>query len=435
MGFRSNQERFKVVYAEIPIATSVLWMDSLRTSSLTGELNRMLVGQYSDPDLGKVSASAYTQFRPADPTIILDTDAEFDSAVLQFRYDFYSYGTQGQTVQKYSVHEITEELEFENEYFFNSDIDIDPTSIGMAEASIDGQTFNSEFDDTDTDPVISTRITLDNAFGQRLFNAIDPTDTLYTNFLYFKEQFKGIAVLSSEGDKVLGLSHLDTDTYLRVYYHSGSTVKAVNFVFAAAVTFSKFDADRSATELAGLNSFFTDYSPASARYVQSGTSLVTKLDLTKYYDYIDTIPNIVVNSAELVLGGVDPSVEFKPLRLVSMSLLDLDNRYNELDTRQDTLDFISFNGLLKVADLSKQFVSDDQSKVFSMSYSTFNNSYSGFPTLFFQQLFTLRQKRYPYWAIVSNDPPMGKAVTRTRFSKDDIKLRIYYSRSTPTENP
>ncbi|MDZ7648523.1 MAG: hypothetical protein U5K54_15780 [Cytophagales bacterium] len=152
-------------------------------------------------------------------------------------------------------------------------------------------------------------------------------------------------------------------------------------------------------------------------------------------DYIDTIPNIVVNSAELVLGGVDPSVEFKPLRFVSMGLLGLDNRYNELDTRQDTLDFISFNGLLKVADLSKQFVSDDQFKVFSMTYSSFNNSYSGFPTLFFQQLFTLRQKRYPYWAIVSNDPPMGKAVTRTRFSKDDIKLRIYYSRSTATENP
>ncbi|MDZ7648521.1 MAG: DUF4270 family protein [Cytophagales bacterium] len=93
-------------------------MDSLRTSSLTGELNRMLVGQYSDPDLGKVSASSYSQFRPADPTIILDTDAEFDSVVLQFRYDFYSYGTQGQTVQKYSIHEITKELEFEDDYFF-----------------------------------------------------------------------------------------------------------------------------------------------------------------------------------------------------------------------------------------------------------------------------------------------------------------------------
>jgi hypothetical protein len=115
--------------------------------------------------------------------------------------------------------------------------------------------------------------------------------------------------LSSEGDKVLGLSHLDPDTYLRVYYHSGSTAKAAIFVFAAAVTFSKFDADRSATELAGLNSFFTDYSPASARYVQCGASLVTKLDLSKYYDYIDTIPkHCRINSAELVLGGVEPSV-------------------------------------------------------------------------------------------------------------------------------
>lgn len=394
----------------------------------------MLVGQYSDPDLGKVMASAYTQFRPADPSIILDTDAEFDSAVLQFRYDFYSYGTQGQTIQKFAVHEITEELEFEDDYFFNSDTDIDPAPMGSGGASIDGQTFNSEFEDSDTDPIVVSRIKLDNSFGQRLFNAIDPNDTLYTNFLYFKEQFKGLAILSEDGDKVVGLSNLDSETYLRVYYHSGSVVKAVNFVFAAAVTFSKIDADRSATELAGLNSFFTDYSPASARYVQSGTSLVTKLDLTNYYDYIDTIPNIVVNSAELVMGGVDPTVEHKQLGLISMAMLSADNRYNELDTRQDTLDFISFNGLLKVSDLSKQFVSDDQFKVFSMGYSSFNNSYSGFATLFFQQLFTLRQKRYPYWAIVSNTPPMGKAVSRTRFSKEDIKLRIYYSRSTLSGN-
>lgn len=411
-------------------------MDSLSTSNVAGGLNRMLVGQYSDPELGKVSAGAYSQFRPVDTSIKLEADAEFDSVVLQFRYDFYSYGTQGQTVQKYTVHEIAEELEFDDDHFFNSNVDIDPTSIGTAEANIDGQTFNTEFEDTDTDPVISTRIKLDNTFGQRLFNAIDPTDSLYTNFLYFKKQFKGLAILSSEGDKVLGINNLDPETYLKVYYHSGSTAKAATFVFASAIIFSKIDADRSATELAGLNSFFTDYFPASARYVQCGASLVTKLDISKYYDYIDTIPNIVINSAELVMGGVDPSSDYKPLSLISMAMLSPDNRYNTINTLQDTLDFISFKGKLIATDLGKQFASDDQgTSLFSMTYSSLNNSYSGFPTLFFQQLFDLRQKRYPYWSIVSNDPPMGKVVSRTRFSKDDIKLRIYYSRSTLTENP
>ncbi|MBK7650698.1 MAG: DUF4270 family protein [Flammeovirgaceae bacterium] len=293
-------------------------MDSLSTSNVAGGLNRMLVGQYSDPELGKVSAGAYSQFRPVDTSIKLEADAEFDSVVLQFRYDFYSYGTQGQTVQKYTVHEIAEELEFDDDHFFNSNVDIDPTSIGTAEANIDGQTFNTEFEDTDTDPVISTRIKLDNAFGQRLFNAIDPT----------------------------------------------------------------------ATELAGLNSFFTDYFPASARYVQCGASLVTKLDISKYYDYIDTIPNIVINSAELVMGGVDPSSDYKPLSLISMAMLSPDNRYNTINTLQDTLDFISFKGKLIATDLGKQFASDDQgTSLFSMTYSSLNNSYSGFPIILLSTTF------------------------------------------------
>jgi Domain of unknown function (DUF4270) len=410
-------------------------MDSLRTTSLSGELNRMLVGSYVDPALGSISAGAYSQFRPTDVTTILDTDAEFDSAVLQLRYDFYSYGAPGETVQNFSVHEITEELNFEEDYYFNSDIDTEINSIGTAQKSIDANTFKTELEDTDADAVVTTRIKLDNSFGQRLFSAINPNDTLYTNFLYFKEQFKGLAILPSQSDKVVGFGNLDTNTYLRVYYHSGSTTKSITFVMASCVTFSKIDADRSATELAGLNSFSTDFTSATSRYIQSGSSVVTKLDLSKFYDYMDTIPEMIINSAELNISGVDPSIDFEPGKLVSINMLSSNNRYNTLDTRQDTLDFISFNGSLAISDLSKQFIADDQGKVFSMPYSSINNSYSGYPTVFFQKLYDLRDKRYPYWSIVNNDPPMGKAVNRSVFPKDNIKLKVYYTRSTLNENP
>lgn len=395
----------------------------------------MLVGSYVDPALGSISAGAYTQFRPTDVTTILDTDAEFDSAVLQLRYDFYAYGAPGETVQNFSVHEITEELNFEDDYFFNSDIGTDLNSLGTAQKSIDANTFKTELEDSDADAVVTTRIKLDNSFGQRLFSAVNPNDTLYTNFLYFKEQFKGLAILPTQSDKVVGFGNLDTNTYLRVYYHSGSTNKTITFVMASCVTFSKVDADRSATELSGLSSFSTDYTSATSRYIQSGSSIVTKLDLTKFYDYMDTIPELIINSAELSITGVDPSVDFQPLGLISVNMLGSDNRYNELDSRQDTLDFVSFNGSLAISDLSKMFVADDQGKVFSMPYSSTSNTYNGFPTIFFQKLYDLRQKRYPYWAMVSNTPPMGKAVNRSVFPKENIKLKVYYTRSTMNENP
>ena len=64
-----------------------------------------------------------------------------------------------------------------------------------------------------------------------------------------------------------------------------------------------------------------------------------------------------------------------------------------------------------------------------------NNTYKTYPTLFFQRLFNLKQNQYPYWAFLPSTPPAGKAVNRTVFQKDNIKLKIYYTRSTLTENP
>ena len=58
-----------------------------------------------------------------------------------------------------------------------------------------------------------------------------------------------------------------------------STPKAIVFSLANLIAFSQINADRSVTELSGLNSFYSDYTATNNRHIQNGTSIITKFDL------------------------------------------------------------------------------------------------------------------------------------------------------------
>lgn len=435
LGFKSNQKRFKVIYAEIPVESSVLWMDSLRTTSLSGELNRMMFGKYVDPVFGSIETKAFSQFRPGNSATAIPSTAVYDSVVLQLRYDFYTYGTTGETTQSLAVHEITTALDFDTDYFFNSDVSISRFPLGTAEARVNADYFKTEYEDTNADSIVTIKIKLSNAFGNRLFDAVNPEDTLYSNLAYFTEQFKGLAITTTQSDKVVGVNNFDTNTFLALYYHDGDTKKTLSFPLSGLITFTKVIANRSGTELDGLNSFFTDFNQNNNRYVQGGSSIVTKIDLSKYYEYIDSIPDIVINSAEFAISGAESTAEFQAPKNLSLVRLRPNNRYKFMETKQDTLDFIAFNGSLVISDLGKLFVANDTGGLLSLPHSSTEQNYIGYPTIFFQKLFDLKATQYPYWALVPMDPPQGKSVNRTIFSKDNIKLKIYYTRPTFNENP
>lgn len=410
-------------------------MDSLRTTSLSGELNRMMFGKYIDPVFGSIETKAFSQFRPENSASAITSTAVYDSVVLQLRYDFYTYGTTGQTTQSLAVHEITTALDFETEYFFNSDVSISGSPLGTAEARVNADYFKTEYEDTNADSIVTIKIRLNNAFGDRLFKAVNPEDTLYSNLAYFTQQFKGLAILATQSDKVVGVNNFDTNTFLALYYHDGDTKKTLSFPLSGLITFTKVIANRSGTELDGLSSFFTDFTQNNNRYIQGGSSIVTKIDLSKYYEYIDTIPNIVINSAEFAISGTESTTEFQAPKNLSLVRLRSNNRYKFLETKQDTLDFIAFNGSLIISDLGKLFAANDTGELFSLPYSNTEQNYIGYPTIFFQKLSDLKATQYPYWALIPMDPPQGKSVNRTLFSKDNIKLKIYYTRPTANENP
>jgi len=432
LGFKSNQQRFKVFYAEIPIESSVLWMDSVQTLnlSLPNETNRILVGSYSDPELGEIKAESYAQIRPNNVTLEIVPTAVFDSAVLQLYYDFYTYGSAGVTDLNFSIHEITEPLT-DSLYFSNSTISFDPISLGNQTSVINAEFFNQEATDTDADTVLTAKIKLDQSYGQRLFDAIDREDENYTNFSLFKTKFKGLAIIPQQSDKVVGLSTSNVNTALILYYHDGDTKSTAFFSLGRGVSFSKISSERSGTELAGLNQYYTDFQPPTNRFIQGG-SLVTKLDFSKYYELIDPFSNVIINSAELSIENVNQDGLTNHADL-TLGMLTDNNRFKVVKNSNDKI-FQNFEGFLSPGafldgDLPLSiFASNDQGNLLALSYSKTDSSYGGaYPTMLFQKLFEQRDIKYKYWALTPINPAFGKSVTRTILSKDNIKLKIYYT--------
>lgn len=408
-------------------------MDSLSSQNFSNQTNRLLLGQYADPQFGNLTSKILTQIRPGSVTTSMPATAVFDSVVLQMRYDFYVYGSPGETNLELTVHEVTEEINNENVFYTNTQVAYKPDVLGSAIAPVNASYFKEELEDNTTDSVLTAKVRLNDGYGSRLFSSIDPEDENFTNFNLFKSIFKGLAIVPQQADKMVGFNPSDVNTALKLYYHIDTIVHTFSFSLSGGVNYSNITADRAGTELDQLNQFFTEFEPASNRYVQSGGSIVTKLDFTKFYEYIDTIPNLLLNSAELTIES-DGNENFAPHNAFALTMLRDNNRYHVLKSHQDTLDYITFGGMVVLggvlnSDLTYALcAATDQSDLLKLETSTSNKSYRSYPTRFFQKLIELRDKPYKYWAITPSAPPPGKAVTRTVFPKENLKLRLYYTK-------
>ncbi len=385
-----------------------------------------------DPVFGTIEAKAFAQFRPLSFPKKAST-AQFDSIALQIQYDFYSYGAGGKTKQTFAVHEITQKLNFSNNYFSNSSVSFDPSPIGAAEVEINADYFKSEFEDTDADSVLTTKIKLNDAFGERLFDAFNYEDTLFTNVEFFTDIFKGLVIVPEDADKVVGLTN-GGNTFLALYYHDDDGNKVLTFSLSGLISFSQITADRSGSELGGLNTFSLPYDPGNYRYIQSGTSIVTKLDLSKFYEHMADVPDAIISSAELSIENVIPSENFAPPTSLTLAMLRSNNHLKKLTTARDTADYFLFEGYL-ANNINSLLLAEDGGNVLEMKYTATTQTYLSFPTLFFQKLFNNKANKFPYLAIIPSNPPNGKAVNRTVFPKDGIKLKIYYTRPIITGNP
>ncbi len=467
LGYRNPNSKFKVSYVELPIESSVLLLDSLRTSNFFHfkEVNRFLVGSYTDAELGTVTSTAYTQFFPSLSGFTKPTStAEFDSVSLQLRFDLYNYGDKTVTPQLISVYELDQELRADSlRWYFNKSNRAYSSLLGTKTFSI----YPIDFDEfaastADRDTVITIKMRLDASFGQRIFdsalkfsNAASAADSTFARYSEFIKEFKGLVLKPQNTDKMVGFNPSAAESRITIHYHDAEKDSlSFNLSFSSVAGFNQITSDRSATELSGLTNYNQPFIPPSGkRYIQSGTGIFTKLDFSNFYVFADTVPNVLINSAELVIESVQPSA-FPPPSLLSLRILNDNNNQKRFSrtSAQDQMDLVGYQNALQrllgfdiaitnssapLVDSDSVFYATDRSAL--LAYSSSTNSYRISIPLFLQQLTLNIPNRTDFNNFIlypaSEDPTTtpaaesaAKTVNRAIFPGDKIKLKIYYTK-------
>lgn len=447
LGFRNPNKKFNVYQIEIPLSTSVVLIDSVITdniSSNTSQTHDVLVGQYDDPAFGMVKAESFLQLSPGSSTQ-LSASAIYDSVTIQLQLNFYAYGNSGQQQEKFTVHEITgDSLSYFKRYYYNNTLAYNTSPLGEVSMTVHYDSLRKEATRTTRKDTVA-RGRLDDNLGTRLFDlAKNNPDSKYSDFEKFRYEIKGIALVPSESKGVLGYNLNSTRSKITLHYHTDTdTLTAFFYFFPTRVgetsynpSFTHITTERTG-ELSGAALYQTLETQSGLRYIQSGTPVITKIDLTNFYAFADTIQNIIVNESQLVISGIEAPLGVSPHSALLLRAINEDNVFANLRVQSDRDALLRYyltqDGYF---DVYADFRSSTQS-VATLNYSGDTNQFGGYLTLFTQNLYVnrnvnhaLNDTRLKYLALYPYSPSMSRSVTRTVFNKHNVKLRIKYTRPT-----
>ena len=455
IGIKSTNAKFRVSYAEIDVPSSVILFDKLSTTTLRGntEVQRFLVGQYQDSEFGTIRAEIFTQISPAIDKSAVSVNAVMDSLVLQLQADFYYYGSKSISNQTIQIHELTDTLN-QVPYYNNSKVGYKAEIIGEKLITIDPTKFDKAISrnsdsNKNNDTTQNFRINLSGNFAKDLFETLRTDTTVINDFTKFTGKHKGLAIIPTSSDKILGInpfideSSVTKGTKLVLYYTEGGVHKEIRFVMYPFDNnpvrgFSSIESNRAGTALQSMNEPNKDFFPIdNKRYVQSGTGILTKLDFTKFFEFMDTVSIPVINSAELVFEN--ESSEFPPPSQFQFRVLNEQNYYGSFlqDTVVDGKKYVKNNVLeLRAAypsvspneDGTIDLLSDAGGGSVLKVGTNSTNIMSVFLTAFFQDQYAQRknEKRIKYCAFHPLESQFRKSVNRLVL-KDKIKLRVYYT--------
>ena len=458
LGFKNPNKKFDVRYIDIPLHVSeVLAVDSvvtdLRPIVVDGQarsVDGLLIGQYQDPLVGNITAQSFLTIYPTINSALQST-AVYDSITVQFRLNAYAYGFTGSQQKTFKIHEITGDtltLFNGNTYYASSAApQYSAEPLGVAVTTVHYDTLEKQatlaLNQRDTF-LIAGR--LSDEFGARIFEAVREGFTSSAQARVFKSTIKGLALLPGDEPGVLGINVLGSTngqlSKVTLHYHTLTDAGAVDDTLTRSFgtelsSFSRIEADRGATELAGIVPYQSMDTPSGVRFVQSGAGLLTKIDLAPFWAFADTVDNVLINSAEFSIGNVSASPGLTPHSGLMLALMK--NEGNQLLNSAVAADrevvgrYFSDN-----ADGTRYFIGATDAGG-SLQYSAEESRLSGFYTLFAQSLFgdkndedgTVNEDRIKYLALYPVNPPLGRSVTRTAFSKENVSLRIYYTRANP----
>ena len=302
------------------VKLSTLKFDSINTSSS----NRLLVGQYFDDYVGKVSSSAYFELSPQNYR--LPEDAELDSVALILGYDRYFYNDTT-LVSRIQVHQLSEDVESDEDIFYNTS-KLKYDSVPLVIRNYRPEPFDED----------SLHISIPNDFGQPIFDGIQENEIQDIDEL--RKLFKGITLQpgANENNSIIGFSRDPKKTYLRLYYSVPEEFEdAENFLDLAifstssqAIAFNGIVGDVTGNILETLTNQEIDLPSTSSQnlsFIQSGIGYATKIEFPNIKKIFDIDGTGSVLSATLELKPPSNSYDdMRPLRdSLDVNILDSNN--------------------------------------------------------------------------------------------------------------
>lgn len=446
---------------EIPLDYSVYLYEPILTQNVADdEISRLLVGRVTDPDLGELEATAIFNYSPPIEPVFPTSSAVFERLELVLSFDFYSYGATDSTDMQLTVHELDEQLTPERLYYSGTQISFNPTPVGDTTFALGPMELKNGWaaasdNDATNNLYYKQPIRLSSTLGQRLLGDLIDNRILIDDFTQFSAEYPGFALRMPVGNKILGINPVydlptpgGDDSRLVLTYKEGGTVVTVDFpIYYASVNgtlnpvvgYTYLAPNRTGTAVDGLAPF-ADLVPSDGKiYAQSGTGLIPKFDLTKVYDYFDTIPFPVINAAELVLDNTFTGRTPEDFELL---LLDTLNQYRDIyvDTVIDgTTTRVSDPYLLRIQTAISPYAVGDETRVAALNEVTGStvgvDQETGkvgltIMTEFFQQIVDKRFSplRARALALHPLDNEFKKTVSVLKLNASSAKVRIYYSK-------
>ncbi len=465
MGFRKDP-RLGTRYIEIPLDFSVILREPILTQNIADdEISRLLVGRVLDPDLGNLEAKAYFNFSPPIQPVFPTTNAQFVSLQLVLKFDFYSYGATDSSDMQLTLHELDEQLTTERLYYSGTTIGYNPvptgdTTFALGPAELRNGWEKASDNDATNNVYYNLPIKIDGPIGPSLLNDLINDRNTIDDFTLFSARYRGFALTMPVGNKILGFTPVYTlptplpvDSRIVLTYKESGTTQVVDFPIYYAqvnntlnpvVTYTLLEPSRAGSVVDGLQPF-VDLIPSDGKlYAQSGTGILPKFDLTKVYQYFDTVEFPIINSAELVLEneytGRTPE-DFQLLLLDSMNqfrgvFVDTVVAGNPIQINDPYL-FKIQPGIVPLsagADETRVAILNELTGSSASVDQTTGKVGLTILTEFFQQIITNMDspRRAKSFALFPLDTEFKKTVSILKLNASSAKLKIYYSKPLTT---
>lgn len=255
------------------VALSTVLMDTVETSGTY----KMLVGNYRDDIIGKITSNSYFQIG-IPGSFDVDDDATYDSLRLAIIYNSYSFGDTTAN-QKISVHQLTENIEFDYDDIITGEttFDYNPEPIGSIVYTPKPNGSND-----------TLFIKLSDAIGWDLFTKLRDNSEILTDSESFRNYFHGLVLVADEAYEgaIVGFYAYEEDVQLILYTNGlSSTEDEINYEFNMvniSKQFNNITHDFTSTQLNSLierRDELPNSKSSGLSFLHGGIGLVLKAEL------------------------------------------------------------------------------------------------------------------------------------------------------------